>query len=58
VSVDEIVKRVRDVFDLSPKGIIDHLDLRRPIYQETAKNGHFGNGAFPWESTAVAEKLR
>jgi S-adenosylmethionine synthetase len=49
IPVEEIEKRVRDRFDLSPKGIIDHLDLRRPIYCQTAKNGHFGNAAFPWE---------
>lgn len=48
---DEIVQRVNKTFDLTPKGIIEHLDLRRPIYRETAKNGHFGNAAFPWEQT-------
>lgn len=35
--------------DLSPKGIIDRLDLRRPIYQVTASGGHFGREGFPWE---------
>jgi S-adenosylmethionine synthetase len=35
--------------DLSPKGIIDKLDLRRPIYQATASGGHFGREGFPWE---------
>jgi S-adenosylmethionine synthetase len=35
--------------DLSPKGIIDRLDLRRPIYQATASGGHFGRKEFPWE---------
>ena len=35
--------------DLSPKGIIDRLDLRRPIYQATASGGHFGRDGFPWE---------
>lgn len=53
-----IEKRVRDAFDMSPKGIIAHLDLRRPIYLPTAKNGHFGNPSFPWESTAAAEALK
>lgn len=53
-----IAKRIRDTFDMSPKGIIDHLDLRRPIYLPTAKNGHFGNNDFPWESTAPASALK
>ncbi|WP_309715176.1 methionine adenosyltransferase [Armatimonas sp.] len=54
----EIEKRVRAAFDLSPSGITKHLDLRRPIYFPTAKNGHFGNSSFPWESTAAAEQLK
>jgi len=58
VDHDTIEKRVRDTFDMSPKGIIEHLDLRRPIYLPTAKNGHFGNAAFPWESTAAADGLK
>lgn len=36
-------------FDFRPQAIIEKLDLRQPIYQETAKHGHFGNGLFPWE---------
>lgn len=39
-------------YDLSPNGIIDSLDLRRPIYEETARYGHFGYPGFPWESGA------
>lgn len=58
VGVDEIEARIRKNFDLSPAGIIKHLDLRRPIYLPTAKNGHFGNPSFPWESTAAAEALK
>ncbi len=50
--------KVLDVYDLSPAGIIKYLDLRRPIYLPTAKNGHFGNSTFPWESTKHADKLR
>jgi S-adenosylmethionine synthetase len=53
-----IAKRIRDTFDMSPKGIINHLGLRQPIYLPTAKNGHFGNSAFPWEDTAPAEALK
>ncbi len=49
---DELLQRaVRKVFDLRPKAIIQALDLRRPIYRQTAVNGHFGNPAFPWERT-------
>ena len=58
VDHDVIVERIRDTYDLSPKGIIETLDLRRPIYLPTAKNGHFGNAAFPWESTANADALK
>lgn len=54
----DIERRVRATFDMSPKGIMEHLDLRRPIYLPTAKNGHFGNPAFPWESTNAAEALK
>jgi S-adenosylmethionine synthetase len=53
-----IETRVRENFDMSPKGIIEHLDLRRPIYLPTAKNGHFGNPSFPWESTSAADRLK
>ena len=48
---------VRDVFDLSPKGIIDGLKLRSPIYRETAFGGHFGRDAFPWEQVDVNRVL-
>ncbi len=47
-------------FDLTPKGIIDHLQLRRPIYQITASHGHFGRSedSFSWEKTDKAEILK
>lgn len=45
----QISEIIDNCFDLTPKGIIERLDLRRPIYRETAKNGHFGNASFPWE---------
>jgi len=54
----EIVKRVRDVFDMSPAGIAATLDLKNQRYHPTAKNGHFGNPAFTWERTGDAEKLK
>jgi S-adenosylmethionine synthetase len=51
---------VRDNFRLTPRGIIEELDLRRPIYENTARFGHFGrSGAeFTWERTDKAEALR
>lgn len=58
VDPDQIADRVRSAFDLTPKGIIRHLNLRRPIYRDTARNGHFGNSAFPWEDTSPAERLK
>jgi S-adenosylmethionine synthetase len=58
MDVSEIEKRVRKAFDLSPAAIIKHLDLRRPIYLPTARNGHFGNPSFPWERTSDAERLK
>jgi len=56
----QIERLVREHFPLSPRGIIEDLDLRRPIYQQTAAYGHFGrNGKdFPWESTHRAADLR
>ena len=47
-----------DVFDFRPAAIIRDLDLRRPIYHETAAYGHFGRKEFPWEATDRAEDLR
>ena len=49
VVVDGREERVEG-YDLSPKGIIELLDLRRPIYEETAKYGHFGHSNFSWEA--------
>jgi len=54
----QIEKAVRDVFDFTPAGIINTLDLRRPIYQETAAYGHFGRNNFSWEKTDKVEELR
>ena len=51
---------VRKVFPLTPKGLIEYLDLRRPIYQATAAYGHFGRDeeGFTWENTDKAEVLK
>ena len=53
-----IQKKIMDSFDMSPKGIIEHLGLREVSYAETARNGHFGNPAFPWERTTDCERLK
>jgi S-adenosylmethionine synthetase len=53
----EISRRVRANFDLTPRGIIQLLDLTRPIYSQTAKNGHLGHPEFGWEKTDQAAKL-
>jgi S-adenosylmethionine synthetase len=47
-----------DVFDFRPAAIIAALDLRRPMYRETAAYGHFGRKEFPWEATDRADDLR
>lgn len=49
ISDEEIVKKVREKFDLTPKGIINYLGLRKPIYKETTNYGHFGKLGLPWE---------
>ena len=66
--VDEavIAKAVRDTFPLTPRGIIETLDLRKPIYQPSARHGHFGRQPvekkglqfFPWEKTDRAAELK
>lgn len=43
---------------MTPAGIIRKLDLRRPIYADTAAHGHFGIESRPWEQTDLADKLR
>ena len=48
-SVDDIYAWIKDNFDLSPAGIIKFLDLRKPIFQNTAAYGHFGRKEFSWE---------
>jgi len=48
---------VREFFPLTPRGIIDYLDLRRPIYRKTAAGGHFGRDGFSWEQTDRAAAL-
>ncbi|MHB8765443.1 MAG: methionine adenosyltransferase domain-containing protein, partial [Deferrisomatales bacterium] len=60
VEPDRIAQLVRQVFLLKPKQIIQHLDLLRPIYRNTASYGHFGRSEpeFTWERTDKADELR
>ncbi|WP_058306881.1 methionine adenosyltransferase [Gracilibacillus massiliensis] len=59
-SEEELVNAVRANFDLRPAGIIKMLDLRRPIYRNTAAYGHFGrtDANFPWENTDKVDELK
>ena len=60
VSEEKITALIREYFSLTPKGIIEALDLRRPIYKDTAAYGHFGRigPGFTWERTDRADALR
>ena len=57
---EKLIKAIRENFDLRPKGIINMLNLLRPIYQQTAAYGHFGRSDIdlPWEKTDKAEILK
>jgi S-adenosylmethionine synthetase len=58
VDPSRLIEVVRDLFDFRPAAIIHHLDLRRPIYRETAAYGHFGRKGFSWEETDKVDELR
>ncbi|MFQ5742857.1 MAG: methionine adenosyltransferase [Acidobacteriota bacterium] len=60
VSEERIIEVISDHFDFTPKGMIEYLDLRRPIYKQTACYGHFGReeAGFTWEDLRAAETLR
>ncbi len=60
LSDEQLVGIIRDNFDLRPAGIIKMLDLRRPVYRQTAAYGHFGRNdlALSWEKTDKAELLK
>ena len=63
VAPAEIEKAVEASMDLTPRGIREHLELNKPIYQRTAAYGHFGrepeaDGGFSWERTDLAETLK
>jgi S-adenosylmethionine synthetase len=60
IAPEKLEQLVRDNFKLTPRGIIESLDLRRPIYQKTAAYGHFGrtDSDFTWEKTDKAATLK
>ena len=60
LSDERLVEIIRENFDLRPAGIIKMLDLRRPIYRQTAAYGHFGRGDLdlPWEKLDKADALK
>ncbi|WP_337878878.1 methionine adenosyltransferase [Rheinheimera sp.] len=58
LSEEQLIALVRRHFDLRPYGLIEMLDLERPIYKGTAAYGHFGRNEFPWEQTNKADALR
>jgi S-adenosylmethionine synthetase len=58
ISEAKLIELIRNNFELRPHGLIQMLDLERPIYQPTAAYGHFGREEFPWEKTDVAERLK
>jgi S-adenosylmethionine synthetase len=60
VPEQKLVEAIRELFPLTPKGIIEYLNLRRPIFKKTAAYGHFGRSEpeFTWERTDKAEALR
>ncbi len=58
VSEEAISSAIDQVFDLTPRGIIDALGLKAPIFRQTAAHGHFGRPGFPWEATSKVDALK
>ena len=60
VPEEEIVKAIREIFQLTPKAMIEHLDLRRPIFKKTAAYGHFGRNEpeFTWEKLDAVDDIK
>jgi S-adenosylmethionine synthetase len=58
VEEERIERAIQEVFRITPAGIIESLDLKKPVYQDTAVYGHFGRSQFRWEKTDQAERLR
>lgn len=55
---EKIAEAVKEIFDCTPAGIIRTLNLKRPIYQQTASYGHFGRDCFPWEQVNMVDSLK
>ncbi|HIQ68571.1 MAG TPA: methionine adenosyltransferase domain-containing protein, partial [Candidatus Faecousia excrementigallinarum] len=58
ISDEAMTELLRKTCDMTPGGIIRKLNLRRPIYKDTAMTGHFGVENRPWEATDLADKLK
>ncbi|MBX2803813.1 MAG: methionine adenosyltransferase [Myxococcales bacterium] len=58
VSDERLGECVRQLFPLKPRGLIEHLDLLRPMYRGTAAHGHFGRPGFPWEKLDKVEAIK
>jgi S-adenosylmethionine synthetase len=60
VSEEKLVEIVRGNYDLSPKAIIERLNLRRPIFKQTARHGHFGKNCadMPWEQLDLVDAFK
>ncbi len=58
MSDEKLTALVKDTFDFRPYSIINKLDLRKPVFRETARNGHFGKSSFSWEKVDMAEELK
>lgn len=56
--IASITKAIQEIFDCTPQGIIKTLDLKKPIYKQTAAYGHFGREGFSWENTDKVEALK
>lgn len=57
IEINKIENAVKEIFDCTPSGIINTLNLKRPIYKPTASYGHFGRNIFPWEKTDKIEEI-
>jgi S-adenosylmethionine synthetase len=58
IANDKISQAIQDVFDMRPAAIIEHLNMLRPIYRDTAAYGHFGRPEFPWEASNRVTELQ
>ena len=58
VGQEKVIECIKNNFNLSQRGIIDFLNLKRPIYQKTATYGHFGRNDVPWEELRSIELFK